>query len=214
MRPLALALICSVLSACSGTASLTLDTDGSSPRDLALRPTLDAGDVRDFDADVARLDRAPTTQMRDLPTGRVRYTGQIGSNASINGQDGYGLVGDLGLTVDFDQPSDVDGDVTNINVLRGGVPVERLRGSLDVDGLQTGGTIIADAEGIVARSDGRGGLERSNLALDLDGDVVDDAFVGDAVTGSVTGFGDGFGVAGQSFDVVLDGGGSFTGVVD
>ncbi len=203
------------LGAC-GSPSVVVTGPGTPPTPsgpFVPSPSVSQAEVRAFDQEVNRLAATDRTRPSQLPTGQVSYSGSVGSNATINGQSGYGLLGDLNLNVDFAGAQQVTGSVTDINLLQNGVPQQQLGGALTVTGSQSFGSINADADGIVTRINPSGVTERSNLAIDLDGTVRDDIFAGDAVTGSATGFGDGFQTPGPTFNVVLDGGGSFVGTV-
>lgn len=216
-RPALFALL-SLTAACSAPVGGTLKFAGTPPGTPAVNTGLPAtfsrADVAAFDADVSRLSAAPLTPVSLLPTGTVNYTGQIGSNITLDGQTGYGLLGDLQMGVGFTGNRRIDGRVTDINLLQSGTPIQEFGGSLDIDGTQTNGGLRAEADGIVSLRDTTGQLARSNLALQLDGVVVDDVFRGDAVEGAVTGFGDGFQLGGPTVNIVLDGGGSFVGSVN
>ncbi len=179
----------------------------------ATEPTLDRGDVAGFDDEVARLNaEAFRTPVDSLPSGTVNYDGQIGANILIDGQSGFAILGDLDLDVGFSGSRDVDGRVTDINLLRAGTPQQTLGGSLDVTGQQASGKIDAVAEGVLTRVRTGGIDERTNLVLDLDGTVRTDRFAADTILGTVNAdrsFGDGFDINGPTFNVVLDGDGAF-----
>lgn len=175
-------------------------------------PTIDRADVRAFDQRVATANDLAATPRSVLPTGAITYEGQLGANIAVDGIPGYGLLGDMRMEVEFDGGRDVTGRVDDINLLRGGRPVELLDGSLRIDGEQRNGLIDADATGVLARVPEFGVVERTNLSLDLDGQVRTDAFNGDTIVGSVDGFGDGFRLGDQdTFNVVVQGEGSFVG---
>lgn len=216
-RP-ALFAILPLVAACSAPVSGTIvpvgTPVGTPTVNTGLPATFSRADVAAFDADVSRLAAAPRTPVTLLPTGTVTYTGQIGSNMTLDGQSGYGLLGDMQMAVGFGGSRQIDGAVTDINLLQNGTPIQEFGGSLDIDGDQASGKLRADADGILSLRDQFGTLSRTNMALQLDGVVVDDVFRGDAVEGAVTGFGDGYQLGGPTVNIVLDGGGSFVGNVD
>lgn len=200
-------LVCTTLMGCGGG----LVVDDTTQRGLS--PNVTRADIAAFDDQVRDLNRAPLTSVAALPTGTVTYDGQVGSNIRLDGQDGYGMLGDMRMRVGF-ASGDVDGSVTNINLLENGTAIQRFGGQLVIDGAEFAGRIEADADGILSLVTADGTRQRTNMALDLSGDVVNDVFVGDAVVGSVTGFGDGYQLTGETFNVLLDNGGSFVGTVD
>lgn len=181
-------------------------------------PTRDRQDVLAFDDAVADLRSAPRTAVSDLPQtstfGQVRYEGELGANIEIDGREGFALLGDMQMDVGFAGSRDVDGVVDNVNLLRNGTPIETLGGDLDISGQQASGKIDAVAEGVLTRVRDMGVEERTNLTLDLDGTIRSDRFDGDSVVGVVNedrSFGDGFGLNGPTFNVILDGNGAFYG---
>lgn len=196
-------LITALLSGCGG--SLVVD---AGPDNTGLAPNVTRADVRAFDDTVQDLRLAPRTSPTALPTGTVTYNGQVGSNIRLNGQDGFGMLGDMRMRVDFDD-GDVGGTIRNINLLEDGTPVQRFGGQLQIDGSEFAGRVVADADGILSLVMEDGSLHRTNMAIDLTGDVVSDVFVGDAIVGSATGFGDGYQLSGDTLNILLDGGGAF-----
>jgi len=207
--PVAL-LLCTTLIGSGGSLTVDLDDTPGLPQPA---PTATRADVRAFDQQVDDLRFASRTSTSALPTGTVTYDGQLGSNLRLNGQDGYGMLGDLRMQVGFGS-GDIDGSVRNINLLENGTPIQRFGGQLTINGEEYAGRLVADADGILSLVTDDGRLQRTNMALDLTGDVVNDVFVGDAVVGTATGFGDGYQLTGETFNVLLDNGGSFVGTVD
>lgn len=207
-------LLSSSLAGCGGT--LVVDPGPGIPPvtgETALAPTVTRADVTAFDRRVADLTFAPATATRNLPTGTVTYDGQLGSNIRLNGQEGYGILGDMRMRVGFGSGL-VDGTVRNINLLQSGTPVQRFGGQLLIDGTEFSGRVSADADGILSLVMADGTRHRTNMAIDLTGDVVNDVFLGDTVVGTATGFGDGYQLSGETLNILLDGGGSFVGEAD
>ena len=163
-------------------------------------------DVGAFNAETVRVNDLPATAAQDLPTGQVTYDGQFGSNVFLNGEDGHALIGDMEMSIAFDDNT-IDGTLNNVVLLSEGADNQVVTGSLDINGLETGGAIAATASGTLDFDDGFGS-ETSNMDLFLNGDVLNDIFAGDAVGGELTGAGSG------SVDVLLDGNGSFYGLAD
>jgi len=188
------------LAACGGALE-----QGDDPDDNPRAPTLPGNAARAFNDDVAELRAAPRTPTTRLPTGgTARYDGQIGSNLTIDGQDGYGMIGDLRMNVEFDGDRAVTGDVRDVNLLRDGTPIQRAIGTLRLnDGQQASGKLTVDADGILSFQSDDGRIVRSNLSLDLDGTIRSDDRSADAIVGTFTGFGDDFDVSGPSVDIVV-----------
>ncbi len=183
MNPFATSLFAlAALSACAAT-----------PND----PTISAFDVdRAFD-EAQRISDLPLTRTANLPTGGVTYRGQLG--ADVRGDAQGSILGDMTMRVDF-ADSDVDGNVTNINLIDpNGMPNQRFDGSLNIDGAQNSGRIEAFASGEITGVDNDGFEVDSQMLLTLDGDVYDDLGGGDAVFGSAEG------TARGDFDMDVDG---------
>ena len=183
MNPIATSLFAlAALSACAAT-----------PND----PTISAFDVdRAFD-EAQRISDLPPTRTANLPTGGVTYRGQLGADVSGDAQGS--ILGDMTMRVDF-ADSDVDGSVTNINLIDpNGMPNQRFDGSLNIDGAQNSGRIDAFASGEITGVDNDGFEVDSQMLLTLNGDVYDDFGGGDAVFGSAEG------TARGDFDMDVDG---------
>lgn len=163
-------------------------------------------DIGAFNDETLRVNALPATDADDLPTGSVEYTGQFGSNAFVDGQDGHALIGDMEMTVAFDDAT-VDGTFDNVVLITDGADNAAVGGTLDIAGFETEGAIAATASGTLAFDDGFETAE-SDMVLFLNGDVLNDLFAGDAVGGELTGSGSG------DVDVLLDGNGSWYGTAD
>lgn len=183
------------------------------------------GDPRPLSVDrqdyrAALLDNANAAQLiptpeEDIPSGRATYEGQFTSGALINDSSGYDLIGDVALTADFgsSRRTSVTGEIENINLIdRFNADRENsqeLRGSLDVEGLSTGGQFNANATGeLEAVFNNDGFLRSTDVDLDLAGIVVTDRDDGDTIYGIVDGEGRG------DFDLLLTGDGEFSATLD
>lgn len=183
-----------VLAAVSA-ASLVAACDSPTP------PTITPGDIAAAIAERNRVAALPATALADLPTGSVRYDGNVYSNAIIDGEIGYSILGDMAMNVNF-AGGGVSGVVDNINLIDNGVPDQLLGGDLRISGATANGGISAVANG---RIDAVGSdlpfRGASDIRLNMTGTVRDDG-PGTAVYGNVTG-----GSIGDSdFDVTLIGG--------
>lgn len=168
----------------------------------ATPPSINRGDIADFNTRAETARALPVTTIADLPAGTVSYFGAFGSNADVEGV-GDAMIGEMDMRVNFAN-QDIGGRLFNINLIEGGTPQQRMSGELELDGRAINGRIDATAEGQLTRVD-VGKTDYADVVLNLDGSVRNDVFVGDAVAGRVSGYGDG------SFDFVLDGRGSFYG---
>ncbi len=179
------------------SATLSLVAACASPNP----PTVSAADVERAYAEARYISGLPFTETGNLPTGNVTYRGQLG--ADVSGDVEGSILGDMRMQVDF-AGSDVDGSVTNINLIdQDGRPDQRLDGTLEIDGFESGGRIDAFASGDLTAVDEVGFFQDTNVLLTLDGDVYDDRGRGDAVFGSATGTGIGTGSGG--LDIEIDG---------
>ena len=155
-------------------------------------------DIGAYDALNARADAvgrlADSNVFPLLPTGNLSYSGAaIASDVSINGENGYRMVGNLNMRVNFSgSTSDVNGEITNIDLFDGRTPIERLAGDLDVDATFTrsGRTLAGDASGELRGVFDNGTEGTVDMTWGLDGDMRrvsgnnSYAFYGDDTTGS------------------------------
>lgn len=165
-------------------------------------PSISTSDIVAFNAESSRNAALPVTSVADLPVGTVTYFGEFASNADVEGV-GDAMLGDMEMTVAFASQR-IGGTLSNINLIEGGRPQQRMGGELDLSGRAINGVIDAAADGRLTRVDVNK-TDYANTTLLLDGSVRNDRFVGDAVAGTVTGSGRG------SFDFDLDGNGTFYG---
>ena len=148
-------------------------------------PTVTAYDVDLAMFEARRISDLPLTGTSDLPSGGVRYDGQLGADVSGDAQGS--ILGDMTMLVDFGD-NNIGGSVTNINLIDpDGEPNQRFDGSLRIDGRENSGRLDAFASGEISGVDNDGYAVDSQMLLVLDGDVYDDAGRGDAVFGSATG---------------------------
>lgn len=168
----------------------------------AVPPSISTADIATFNSETARTAALPVTSVAALPVGTVTYFGEFASNADVEGI-GDAMFGDLEMSVDFASQR-IGGTLSNINLIEGGQPQQRMGGELDLSGIANDGIINASADGLLTRVDANK-TDYANTTLLLDGSVRNDRFVGDAIAGTVTGSGRG------SFDFDLDGNGTFYG---
>ncbi len=160
-------------------------------------PTVSARDVDRAFAEALAISALPQTSFGNLPTGNVTYNGQLG--ADVRGDANGSILGDMTMTVGF-ASNDIGGRVTNINLIDSdGTPNQRFDGRLDIDGIETNGSLDAFAFGRITGVDVENDLVSSDVLLSLDGNVYDDFGGGDAIFGSATG--DAIG----DFDMEIDG---------
>ncbi|MDX8354146.1 hypothetical protein [Cognatiyoonia sp. IB215182] len=160
-------------------------------------PTVSESDVDRAMEEAARISLLPETSLAELPTGTVTYDGQIG--ADVSGDANGSILADMTMVVGF-STNDVDGSVTNINLINpDGSPDQLLEGTLDINGFESNGNLNAEARGEVTGVDVDGFEVDSFMSLDLDGEVRDDVINGDAVYGDVNG------TARGDFDLDVDG---------
>ncbi|EBA11923.1 hypothetical protein [Roseobacter sp. CCS2] len=155
----------------------------SSPKPNA--PTVSSADVRDAMNEAAFISNAPQTSFRDLPTGTVTYTGQLG--ADVRGDVNGSILGDLNMDVGF-ASNTVRGSVDNINILDANqLADQRLDGRLILDGVETAGQLDAFASGNLSGVNNNGADVDTQMLLILDGQVRNDFGRGDAVYGAASG---------------------------
>ncbi|MBB5720723.1 hypothetical protein FHS72_000327 [Loktanella ponticola] len=181
------------------------------PEDL----TLNRADYRAFAADdeYAR-DRLSITPAGDIPTGKATYEGHIRSEATLNGEDDYLVLGLLDLTIDISDTSttagsgDVRGSISEVNLLDNndkGFEDQAFSGNLTVSGRVVGGQIDARADGVL-----KGVLsddvsrDSNGWDLTLEGNLRDDD--AEVATGTIYGGTDG---TTDDYNIQLQGGGRF-----
>jgi len=172
-------------------------------------PSVDTADITAFNAEAARTAALPVTPFNDLPAGTVTYTGAFGSDAAVDGDDSYAILGDMEMTINFGN-QDVNGDLSQVNLIQNGTPEQEMDGTLDIDGQAVNGVIDATASGTLTRVDTHFFGEYTSVDLDMNGSVRNDVFVGDAVAGTVSGGSTG---SIDTFNLELDGNGNFYGSV-
>ncbi len=148
-------------------------------------PTVTSSQVdRAFD-EAERISFLPETNVNDLPTGTVSYEGQIGAN--VQGNAVGSILADMNMIVGFSS-NDITGNVTNINLIDpDGTPNQQLTGTLQISGIENSGDLDAVAAGEITGVDTDGFAVDSQMNLNLEGAVYDDAGTGDAVFGTVEG---------------------------
>ena len=167
-------------------------------------PTVSAAEVNRSFEEARTIGGLPFTDTQDLPSGSVTYNGKLG--ADVSGDLNGSIISDMEMIVGFNTEN-IGGSVTNINLIDpDGRPNQRFDGKLDIAGLEDSGRINAFASGDITGVDDNGNLRDSNVLLTLQGDVVDDIGLGDAVFGSATGNGIG--------DLEFDVDGVFFGTTD
>lgn len=111
-------------------------------------PSVSATDIAAADAERQRISLLPDVAGTDLPTSSVDYSGNfLSNNLMIDGEGGYGVLGDLAMTIDFGGSNRVSGSVRNLNLTERGAPDQLLGGRLDIRGSSSGGDIVARASG-------------------------------------------------------------------
>lgn len=190
---------------------------------IALTTLVACGDPKPLSSDRADFDEAELdndvaflldpTPVEDIPNGSATYEGQFTSDATINQDTGYLLVGDVELTADFgaSRAVDLEGEIDNINLIdrfdSDRQNSQELRGSLDIDGVTRLGEVNGNATGeLTAVLNNDGFLRTSDVDLDLDGRVVGND--GQTIFGTIDGEGRG------GFDLELIGRSEFTAVAD
>lgn len=112
-------------------------------------PNVTTAEVAAYDAAQARVNALPSDTI--LPTGSATYAGQLSGPVVLDGNGGYALLGDIGMTLDFARTNSLTGTVANLNLIRGGVPDQLLEGNLTVTGTPTtGGLVTAVGSGLLS----------------------------------------------------------------
>lgn len=185
-----------ILGVATLTACASTDTGGSTggdPQpDIGLNPSFSTSGASNV-ANNASLARG--LQESDpyiiQPFGTSTYVGHLQTgNVSIDGQSGYGMVGDARIAVAFGGGSNsVTGTISNINLLEGSTPTELLTGQLNVNGsINTSQDFAADAAGTLGGvwgGDTRGDV---NMNIDMDGStriVFGDTFLTNRNLGAI-----------------------------
>lgn len=183
--------------------------------------TLSRSDLAAFTADDERANNLSGplsfTPAADIPTGSATYEGHVRSDAIVNGEDDYSILGLLELEVNIRDTTtqvgsgSIRGNITELNLIdenNDGFDDQAFTRDLSINGTINGGRIDATATGVLgAVLDDTISEQTSTWSLDLDGDVKTDFEAGDTLTGSISG-----GTAGASsdeYDVLLTGGGGF-----
>ena len=111
-------------------------------------PSITTDDIDVAIAENDRIDALPDAAMAMLPTTSASYTGNFGSdNLTIDGDGGYGVLGDMVMTIDFGGSNDISGTVSNLNLIEDGVLDQLLGGELDISGTTAAGALAATADG-------------------------------------------------------------------
>jgi len=90
--------------------------------------------------------RRDTPALSILPGGTATYTGEMTTGLTVNGEPSVnGLIGDVSMTAQlFGAGDQVTGRISNVHTLAGNTPVERLGGSLNINGtLQDGSKVMS-----------------------------------------------------------------------
>lgn len=155
--------------------------------------TQSRADFRAAEADIAFAEGLDFTPVEQIPTGQATYQGQFQSDAIVNGEDDFKVLGDLEMSVNLTEArtSRVSGNITNVNLFddgNDGFDDQRLGGTLDISGDTEGGRIDAQAIGVLdaVLSDGPV-RDEATWVLDLDGDFRSNFENADVVSGDVTG---------------------------
>jgi hypothetical protein len=177
--------------------------------------TLSRSDLAAFTADDVRARGLDYTDVADIPSGAATYEGHVRSDAIVNGEDDYSILGLMEMSVNLTSSatSRVSGTITDINLIDDnddGFDDQKFDGDLTISGDTESGRIEAQAIGVLdaVLADGIS-AQSSTWQLDLDGDFVDDFDSADTVVGDVNG-----GTTGTSSDeytVLLNGNGAFYG---
>lgn len=176
--------------------------------------TLNRADYRAAEADDAFARTLPFTDVADIPGGNATYDGHLRSEAIVNGQGNFKVLGDLSLGVDIAATGtragtgEVTGQITNINLFddaEDGFDDQALTGDLTISGSTEGGRIDATATGVVGAvlADGPTGQD-ATWSVDLNGDFRSNFENADVVAGSATG--GTLGSASDQYDLLLSGG--------
>lgn len=148
-------------------------------------PTVSENDVDRAFAEASAISNLPQTSAFNLPTGAVTYTGQLGAN--VRGDANGSILGDMSMNVGF-ASNTIDGSISKINLIdANGTPNQRFDGRLQIDGVESSGSLDAFAFGQITGVDNDNVEVSSDVLLTLDGNVYDNFRRGDAVFGSATG---------------------------
>ncbi|MCK0122565.1 hypothetical protein MWU61_18585 [Loktanella sp. F6476L] len=181
--------------------------------------TLSRSDLTALSADDVRASRLDFTAATDIPTGSATYEGHVRSDAIVNGEDDYSILGLLEMGVDISATAGregsggIDGTISQINLFddnNNGFEDQEFGGELTVRGDARDGRIEATATGVLdAVLDDVLMEQTSTWSLDLRGDFVTDFDDGDTIVGDVSG--GTTGSASDDYDVTLTGTGKFFG---
>jgi hypothetical protein len=136
----------------------------------------------------------PVDAQGGTPPGSASFAGHLYlDEVAINGATGYGMLGTMAMGIEFSGgPGSVTGTVTDVNLLRSGVPQQRMAGSLEILGTERRSVIAATATGEL---DVRGRTQpfsgSTEMALDLNGTTRGDFGHVVGVHGSAVGTGTG-----------------------
>lgn len=184
--------------------------------------TLNRADLRAAQSDDNFARTLAFTDVEDIPAGTATYQGHIQSEAIVNGEDDFSVLGDLTLTVDIAGSGsragsgDVEGLIDNLNLFddgNDGFDDQGLGGTLTVAGNTDGGRLDATATGVIdAVVADTLTTQSATWELDLDGDFRDNFEPADTIAGGVTGGTVGGGS--DDYDLRLIGSGRFYGERD
>ena len=176
--------------------------------------TLNRADYRAAEADDAFARTLPFTEVADIPGGNATYNGHLRSEAIVNGEGNFKVLGDLSLDVDIAESGsragtgEITGQIANLNLFddaEDGFDDQALTGNLTINGSTEGGRIDATATGVVGAvlADGPTGQD-ATWSVDLNGDFRSNFEDADVVSGSATG--GSIGSASDQYDLLLNGG--------
>lgn len=175
--------------------------------------TLSRSDYRAFQADDDFARSLAITPADAIPTGTATYEGHIRSDATLEGQTGYQILGLLEMDIEISDTSsiagagDINGSITEVNLLDNrddGFEDQSFNGALTVNGRVSQGQIDARADGLLTGVLSDIGSDTADWDLTLEGNLRDST--GEVATGSVFGGTDG---ANDTYDIQLLGGGRF-----
>ncbi|MEO9863716.1 MAG: hypothetical protein ABJO29_01230 [Yoonia sp.] len=175
--------------------------------------TLSRADYRAFEADDSFARSLSITPAADIPAGSATYQGHIRSDATLEGQSGYQILGLLEMDVDISSTSSIDGagevngSITEVNLLDNrddGYEDQSFAGELTVNGRVSQGQIDARADGLLTGVLSDIGSDTADWDLTLEGNLRDST--GEVAAGSVFGGTDG---TNDDYDLQLLGGGRF-----
>lgn len=152
-------------------------------------PTVSAPNVDSAFARAEAISTLPQTTFNNLPGGSATYVGQLGAN--VRGAATGSILGDMTMNVGFASNS-LGGAISNINLIDAdGTPNQRFDGRLQIDGVESAGTLDGFAFGGITGVDNDGDKVSSQVLLTLDGSVRDNFGRGDAVFGVANGTAEG-----------------------